>query len=407
VVPFVASGGRQHGRLHRACQGLRLARGDRFGIPVYLYGEAATSPARQRLADVRRGQYEGLRTQIGESGREPDFGPAKVHATAGAMAVGARPFLIAYNINLESRDLELAKRIARRIRESSGGLPRVQANGFWIAELDRAQVSMNLLDYKTTPLWLVWEAVRSEAAEDGVHLAESELIGLAPLGSLVDVADHAGVSAHLSQEERLAGAAGFLKLRDFSPLQALELRLEAARGTEPMPGPTDGLLIERAAAVATTGGWIAAGSIAGETAVLSGRASGRGVLARACARRGSGRRRPPPDRGRRPLPGFVRPRGCSRRPGDARADRRPHASRVRRHPRGGVADAGPRGRLSRDPRGRRWILSTVAATRAASDADLLAGARAASPRCSPTAPPRPRPSPATGWTWRRSCANST
>ena len=208
--------------------GSRVA--DRFGIPVYLYGEAATSPARQRLANVRRGQYEGLKAQIGEPGREPDFGPPTLHKSAGAMAVGARPFLIAYNINLESRDVELAKRIARRIRESSGGLPRVQANGFWIEELDRAQVSMNLLDYRTTPLWLVWEAVRAEAAEDGVHLAESELIGLAPLGALLEVADHAGVSEHLSQYERLAGAAGFLKLREFSPLQALELRLEAARG---------------------------------------------------------------------------------------------------------------------------------------------------------------------------------
>jgi glutamate formiminotransferase len=202
---------------------------DRFAIPVYLYGEAATSPGRQRLADVRRGQYEGLRTQIGEEGREPDFGPAKIHRTAGAMAVGARPFLIAYNINLDSRDVELAKRIARRIRESSGGLPRVQANGFWIEELQRAQVSMNLLDFRTTPLWLVWEAVRSEAAEDGVHLAESELIGLAPVGALLDVADHAGMSGRLPELERLAGAAEFLKLRDFSPMQALELRLQAAR----------------------------------------------------------------------------------------------------------------------------------------------------------------------------------
>jgi glutamate formiminotransferase len=230
VVPFVPLAGASMAdcvELARAF-GSRVA--DRFGIPVYLYGEAATSPARRRLADVRRGQYEGLKAQIGEPGREPDFGPSSLHESAGAMAVGARPFLIAYNINLESRDVELAKRIARRIRESSGGLPRVQANGFWIEELDRAQVSMNLLDYRTTPLWLVWEAVRAEAAQDGIHLAESELIGLAPLGALLEVADHAGVSEHLSQEERLAGAAGFLKLREFSPLQALELRLEAVRG---------------------------------------------------------------------------------------------------------------------------------------------------------------------------------
>ncbi len=208
---------------------------ERFGIPVYLYGEAASSSERVRLADVRRGQYEGLKKSIAEPDREPDFGPARMHPTAGAVAVGARPFLIAYNINLDSDDVELAKRIARRIRESSGGLPKVQANGFWIEELGRAQVSMNLLDFRTTPLWLVWEAVRTEAAADGVEPLESELIGLAPLASLLDVASHvepagaAGAAETLPVEERLATAAAFLKLRDFSPMQALELRLEAAR----------------------------------------------------------------------------------------------------------------------------------------------------------------------------------
>ena len=229
VVPFIPLAGTSMADCIELARTFGRSMAERFGLPVYLYGEAATSPSRQRLADVRRCQFEGLKTQIGEPGRAPDFGPAQVHPTAGAMAVGARPFLIAYNINLDSRDLELAKRIARRIRESSGGLPRVQANGFWISELDRAQVSMNLLDYRTTPIWLVWEAVRAEAAADGVHLAESELIGLAPLAALLDVADHVGVSEHLSQTERLAGAAGFLKLRDFSPLQALEVRLEEAR----------------------------------------------------------------------------------------------------------------------------------------------------------------------------------
>jgi glutamate formiminotransferase len=230
VVPFIPLAGTTMNDCIELARvfGSRVA--ERFGIPVYLYGEAASDPARRRLADVRKGQFEGLKTAIAEPGREPDFGPSAVHASAGATAVGARPFLIAYNINLDSRDLELAKRIARRIRESSGGLPRVQANGFWIDELDKAQVSMNLLDFRTTPIWLVWETVRAEAAEDGVHLAESELIGLAPLAALLDVADHAGVSGRLSQEERLAGAAAFLKLRDFSPLQALELKLEAARG---------------------------------------------------------------------------------------------------------------------------------------------------------------------------------
>jgi glutamate formiminotransferase len=202
---------------------------ERHDIPVFLYAKAARRADRVRLADVRRGQYEGLREEIGLRGREPDYGPTRTHPTFGALAVSARPFLIAYNINLDSDDVELAKRIARRVRESSGGLPKVQASGFWIEELGRAQVSMNLLDFAATPMWVVWDTVRELAAEDGVDLAESELIGLAPLAALLGVADRAGASAADPVEARLTAAAGYLRLRDFSPLQALELRLEAAR----------------------------------------------------------------------------------------------------------------------------------------------------------------------------------
>ncbi len=229
VVPFVPLGQTTMADCIELARRFGAAIAARFSVPVYLYGEAATRPDRRRLADVRRGQYEGLKEQIAEPDREPDFGPARMHPSAGAVAVGARPFLIAYNINLDTTDLELAKRIARRVRESSGGLPKVQANGFWIKELGRAQVSMNLLDFATTPIWQVWEAVEAEAAEDRVEPAESELIGLAPLASLLGVADHAGVSRELPVEERLAGAARYLRLRDFSPMQALELRLEAAQ----------------------------------------------------------------------------------------------------------------------------------------------------------------------------------
>ena len=229
VVPFVPLAGSSMADCVELARHFGATVAERFGIPVYLYAEAASVPERRKLADVRRGQYEGLKAEIGTPERKPDFGPARMHPSAGAMAVGARPFLIAFNINLESRDVELAKRIARRVRESGGGLPKVQANGFWIEELGMAQVSMNLLDFHTTAIWRAWEAVRAEAAEDGVRLYESELIGLAPLDSLLDVADHRGVADDLPQTERLTAAAEWLKLRDFSPLQALELRLEAAR----------------------------------------------------------------------------------------------------------------------------------------------------------------------------------
>ncbi len=229
VIPFVPLGETSMEDTVEIARGFGEWIASTYELPVFLYAEAARRTERVKLADVRRGQYEGLKSEILQRGREPDFGPARMHPSAGAVAVGARPFLIAYNINLESPDKDLAVRIARRIRESGGGMPKVQANGFFIEELDRAQVSMNLLDFRTTPLWRVWETVRAEAAEDAVELAESELIGLAPLAALLDVADHAGAPPDGSIDSRLAAAARFLKLRDFSPMQALELRLDAVR----------------------------------------------------------------------------------------------------------------------------------------------------------------------------------
>ena len=229
VVPFVPIGAARIGdcvELARAF-GARIA--ERFELPVYLYGEAATRPDRVVLADIRKPQYEGLKRLMAEPDRKPDFGPARLHPRGGAVAVGARPFLIAFNINLESADLGLAKRIANRIRERGGGLPRVQALGLFLDDLGCAQVSMNLLDFTVTPMWQVWEAVRDLAADEGVELRESELVGLAPVAALTDVADHVGVPASESLEERLREAAGWLQMRDFEPTRALELRLEMAR----------------------------------------------------------------------------------------------------------------------------------------------------------------------------------
>jgi glutamate formiminotransferase / 5-formyltetrahydrofolate cyclo-ligase len=229
VIPFVPLGDTTMDEAVELARAFAARIAERFGLPVYLYADAALRSDRVKLADVRRGQYEGLKTEISHHGREPDAGPPRMHPSAGAVAVGARPFLIAYNINLDSPDVDLAKRIARRIRESGGGLPRLQANGFFIDELQRAQVSMNILDFRVTPLWRVWEAVRAEAAEEGIELYESELIGLAPLAAFLDIADHVGIPPDASVEKRLAAAATFLRLRDFSPLQALELRLDAAQ----------------------------------------------------------------------------------------------------------------------------------------------------------------------------------
>ncbi len=230
VVPFVPLG---ESTLEE-CVGMARSFGHRiaaaFDLPVYLYAAAASRPDRVKLADVRRGQYEGLKAEIATVGREPDFGPARMHPRGGAMAVGARPFLIAWNINLASDDLALARRIAHRVRESSGGLPAVQAKGFMIEELGCAQVSMNLLDFSRTGMWQVWEMVGAEAAQDGVDLVESELIGLAPLAAFDAVADLAGAPRGLSSAERVLAAGRALKLRDATPRMALELRLAEAAG---------------------------------------------------------------------------------------------------------------------------------------------------------------------------------
>jgi glutamate formiminotransferase / 5-formyltetrahydrofolate cyclo-ligase len=227
VVPFVPLAGSTMDDCIADARafGARIAR--RFDLPVYLYARAASRPDRVKLADVRRGQYEGLRDEIGLAERAPEFGPARMHPTGGATAVGARPFLVAWNVNLESRDLDLAKAIAAGIRESSGGLPAVQARGFWIEELGCAQVSMNLLDTAVTPVWRVWEEVVGRAATAGVEPRESELIGLAPLAAFLDVADHAGAAA-APDAERVQAAGRFLRLRDAAPEMALELRLRAA-----------------------------------------------------------------------------------------------------------------------------------------------------------------------------------
>ena len=233
VIPFVPLGSTTIDDCVELARSFGERVAERFALPVYLYARAATRPDRVRLADVRRGGYEGVRDEIGveAADRAPDFGPRRTHPRAGAVAVGARPFLIAWNINLATDDVGIAKEIARQVRESGGGLAAVQANGFMIEELDAAQVSMNLLDFERTPLWRVWEEVEQLAEEAGVGLEESELIGLAPQAAFDGVAAHAGVPATEDPGARFAAAARYLRLRDAQPTMVLEQRLAAARAT--------------------------------------------------------------------------------------------------------------------------------------------------------------------------------
>ena len=161
----------------------------RHQLPVYLYEEAATSPARRNLEDIRRGEFEGLAAKMQKPEWAPDFGPAAPHASAGASVVGARMPLIAYNINLATNRLDVAKKIAAAIRQSSGGLRFVKAMGLELADRGIVQVSMNLTNYEKTPIFRVFEMVKREAARYGVSILESEIVGLVPAAALTRSAE--------------------------------------------------------------------------------------------------------------------------------------------------------------------------------------------------------------------------
>jgi glutamate formiminotransferase len=229
VVPFVPLGDTT---LEQCVDGARrfgAELAERFDLPVYLYAEAAQRPDRRILADIRRPGFEGLEAAMQDPDRRPDLGPAQPHPTAGATAVGARRALIAFNIQLSTTDVAVARRIAAGVRERDGGLPRVQALGIDLASQGCSQVSMNLLDHEVTPLWLVWETVGELARREGVSMLDSELIGLAPARALTEVADHVGVPSARSLQERVTEGATWLRIRRFEPTMALELRLAAAR----------------------------------------------------------------------------------------------------------------------------------------------------------------------------------
>jgi glutamate formiminotransferase / 5-formyltetrahydrofolate cyclo-ligase len=177
--------------------------GSELQLPVYLYEAAALRPDRCNLADVRRGEFEALLTTITTDACRPDFGPAEV-GPAGAVIVGARPVLIAFNVFLDSADVMIARRIAQRIRASSGGYPAVKALGLLVG--GQAQVSMNLTDYTTTPIHTVFDAITHLAQEHGVNVARSELIGLAPQDALLQAAAHYLKLPNFSDANTIEGA---------------------------------------------------------------------------------------------------------------------------------------------------------------------------------------------------------
>jgi glutamate formiminotransferase len=206
VIPFVPISGVTMEECVAAARRLGREIWETLRVPVFFYADAASRPERRRLPDIRKGEYEGLSAKLSDPAWAPDVGEPAPHPTAGATAVGARAPLIAYNINLASEDVEVARKIARAVRESSGGLANVQAMGVR-SESGRAQVSMNLLDYTRTPIHVAYEQVRIEASRHGVDILESEVVGLVPLDAIADAARF------------------YLRLRGFDREQILETKL--------------------------------------------------------------------------------------------------------------------------------------------------------------------------------------
>jgi glutamate formiminotransferase len=207
VVPFVPISDMSMAETVELARSVGNELWERLRLPVYFYEEAAATPARKNLPDVRKGEYEGRKLDIGKPEWKPDVGAPVMHPTAGAVIVGARHPLIAYNVNLRTDRLDIAKRIAKAVREKDGGLPAVRALGFEIKQRGIVQVSMNLVDYHKTGIGKAFGAVQAEAAKEGIEVEGSEIVGLVPLDALVQCANH------------------MLALENFKTEQILETRL--------------------------------------------------------------------------------------------------------------------------------------------------------------------------------------
>jgi glutamate formiminotransferase len=207
VVPFVPIEGVTMADCVALARKVGTAVADRFHVPVFLYEEASSNPARKNLEDIRRGEFEGLAAKMATEGWAPDFGPAVPHPSAGAVVIGARMPLIAYNINLATNRLDVAKKIAAAIRQSSGGYRFVKAMGIALEERGIVQVSMNLTNHEKTPIFRVFETVKREAERYGVAVLESEIVGLVPSAALSAAAEFylqmAGFNADQVLENKL------------------------------------------------------------------------------------------------------------------------------------------------------------------------------------------------------------
>jgi len=248
VVPFVPLSGATMEDCVALAKDFGREFADRFNVPVFLYEEAATSPDRRNLADVRAGEFEGLRERVGKDpSKKPDFGPEKIHPTAGATAVGAREILIAFNVNLGTSDIGVAKKIAHELRAKDGGLEFVKALGFELKERGIVQVSMNMTNFHKSQLFKAFELIRLFAERYGVSVIGSEVVGLTPMDALVDSAEF------------------YLRLENFSREQLLEKRLFAPSSSTLTDQTLSSFSEEVASKKATPGG----GSVAAYMGALA------------------------------------------------------------------------------------------------------------------------------------------
>jgi len=211
VVPFIPIEGVTMKECVELAKTIAADVAQRFSLPLFLYEEASSNPARKNLEDIRRGEFEGLAAKMSQTGWAPDFGPAQPHPSGGASVIGARMPLIAYNINLNTNRVDVAKKIATAIRMSSGGLRFVKAMGIPLEDRGIVQVSMNLTNYEKTPIFRVFDLVKREAERYGVSVLESEIVGLVPSAALQQCAEY------------------YLQLEGFSGAQVLEQKLRTRR----------------------------------------------------------------------------------------------------------------------------------------------------------------------------------
>nr|WP_312577259.1 glutamate formimidoyltransferase [Sedimentibacter sp.] len=207
VIPFIPIKNATVDEADQLAKEVAKEASEKYGLPFFLYEKSATASHRENLANIRKGQFEGMAEKMKDDMWKPDFGPETIHPTAGVTAIGSRMPLVAYNINLATNNLEIASKIAKQVRHLSGGFRYVKALGIELEDRGIVQVSMNLTDYTKSAIYRVFETVKMEAARYGVNIVGSEIVGLVPMQALVDTADY------------------YLRLENFSMDQVLETRL--------------------------------------------------------------------------------------------------------------------------------------------------------------------------------------